>query len=232
MKEKTHLLKKHFTASDTVRDIIIGMSDGLTVPFAMAAGLSGAVSQTNIIVIAGCAEIAAGCISMGLGGYLAAQSDAEHYYSEQTKEYEEVKYIPQKEQEEVTDILKTYGLNQLQIEPIMEYFKKNKDKWVEFMMHNELNLNEPDKARGRNSGLTIALAYLFSGFIPLTPYIFIKVSSEALVVSALVTLAALMIFGYGKAKLMGNNPWQSAARTVLIGSVAAAVAYFIAKLIA
>jgi VIT1/CCC1 family predicted Fe2+/Mn2+ transporter len=232
MQQKPPALESHFTASDTVRDIIIGMSDGLTVPFALAAGLSGAVSTTNIIVIAGLAEIAAGCISMGLGGYLAAQNDSEHYYSEQRKEYNEVKVIPKQEKQEVIDIFKTYGLNDQQIEPIIKNFENNPDKWVAFMMRNELNLDKPDKARARNSGITIALSYLVAGFVPLSPYILIHNSHTALMVSATVTLLALLVFGFVKAKLIGNNPWQSAWRTVLIGGVAATAAYLIAKAIA
>ena len=231
MKKETRHIEKHFTASDTVRDVIIGMSDGLTVPFALAAGLSGAVSNTSIIIIAGLAEITAGCISMGLGGYLAAQNDAEHYYSEQKKEYNEVETIPEKEKQEIVDIFKTYGLSAEQIAPVINNFENNPDKWVEFMMRNELNLDKPDKARARNSGLTIALSYLVAGMIPLSPYIFIKVPYIALIVSAVVTLLALTIFGYAKAKFIGNNPWHSAWRTVLIGGVAAGAAYLIAKAI-
>jgi VIT1/CCC1 family predicted Fe2+/Mn2+ transporter len=226
------VLEPHFTASNTVRDIIIGMSDGLTVPFALAAGLSGAVSQTNIIVIGGLAEIAAGCISMGLGGFLAAQSDSEHYYSEQKKEYHEVDVVPEREVKEVVDIFKSYGLNEKQTAPIIEDFKKNPDNWVEFMMQNELHLDKPDKERGKKSGVTIALAYLFSGFIPLGPYFFIKNSQEALLVSVVATMLALLIFGYIKAKLIGNNPWKSALQTVLIGGIAATAAYLLAKWIA
>jgi VIT1/CCC1 family predicted Fe2+/Mn2+ transporter len=226
------VLEPHFTASNTVRDIIIGMSDGLTVPFALAAGLSGAVSQSNIIVIAGLAEIAAGCISMGLGGYLAAQNDSEHYYSEQKREYKEVEVVPEIEAKEVIDIFKTYGLNDAHIEPIIADFKKNPDNWVAFMMQNELHLDKPDKARAKKSGLTIALSYLFAGFIPLSPYIFIKNTHSALLVSVAVTLLALLIFGYIKAKLIGNNPWKSALQTILIGGVAAGAAYLIAKWIA
>ena len=224
--------EKHFTASNIVRDIIIGMSDGLTVPFALAAGLSGAVSHTAIILIAGFSEIGAGCISMGLGGYLAAQNDSEHYYSEERREYDEVKKIPHMEKQEVVDIFKTYGLTEAQVQPVIKNFVNNPDKWVEFMMRNELNLDKPDKTRARNSGLTIALAYLIAGFIPLSPYIFIQSTQTALMVSGAVTIVALMVFGYIKAKLIGNNPWQSAWRTVLIGGVAAGVAYLIAKIIA
>jgi VIT1/CCC1 family predicted Fe2+/Mn2+ transporter len=225
-------IEPHFTSSNVVRDIIIGMSDGLTVPFALAAGLSGAVSTTTLIVIAGLSEIAAGSISMGLGGYLAGENDAEHYYSEERKEYNEVKVIPQQEKQEIIDIFKTYGLNEPEIAPVLATFEKNPKKWVDFMMRNELNLDKPDSKRARNSGITIALSYLVAGFIPLSPYILIHDSRVALFVSVSVTLLALIIFGYVKAKLIGNNPWQSAWRTALIGSVAAGAAYLIAKAIA
>ena len=225
-------LEKHFTASDTVRDIIIGMSDGLTVPFALAAGLSSASSSTAIIVIAGLSEIAAGCISMGLGGYLAAVNDKEHYYSEQRKEYNEVKFVPEKERQEVGEIFKGYGLSEEEIKPILDKFESNPDKWVEFMMYNELGLDKPDENRARKSGITIALSYLVSGFIPLSPYIFIHSSKEALIVSAIVTGITLIIFGYTKAKLIGNNPWRSAMFTILVGGIAASAAYILARFLA
>ena len=229
-KEKLYS-KKHFTNIGAVRDIIIGMSDGLTVPFALAAGLSGAVSQTNIIVIAGFAEIAAGCISMGLGGYLAAQHEAEHYYSEQKNELNHVEITPEEEEQEIVDIFSGYGLNKEQINPIVDNLKKNPQKWVEFMLQNELNLAKPDETRARNSGLIIALSYLVAGLIPLAPYIFINVPIIALGISAVLTLSALMIFGWAKAKLINNNPWRGALRTVVIGGLAAAVSYLIAKVI-
>ena len=230
--KKKPFVEPHFTASKTVRDVIIGMSDGLTVPFALAAGLSGAVTQTSIIVIAGLAEIAAGCISMGLGGYLAARNDEDHYNSEEKREYREVDVVPNQEKKEVVDIFKSYGLNDEQIAPIIENFKHNPDSWVAFMMRNELDLEKPDKARARISGLTIAASYLVSGFIPLSPYIFMRNSHDALFVSIAVTLVALLAFGYVKAKLIGNDPWKSAWQTILIGGTAAAAAYLIAKWIA
>jgi len=223
--------KTHFTSGKIVKDIIIGMSDGLTVPFALAAGLSGAVSQTSIIIIAGLAEIAAGSISMGLGGYLAAEHEAEHYYSEHEKELAHIKITPQQEEQEIVDIFKSYGLSKKEIDPILKKLKNNPEKWVEFMMQNEHNLDKPDKARARKSGLTIALSYLVAGLIPLFPYILIKSSNIALIVSAIVTLLALAVFGYKKAKLIHGNPWQGAWRTLLIGGLAATVAYIIAKII-
>ena len=169
---------------------------------------------------------------MGLGGYLAAQNDSEHYYSEQKREYDEVKNIPKAEKQEIVDIFKSYGLAEEQIQPVIKNFAANPDKWVDFMMRNELNLDKPDKTRARNSGLTIALAYLIAGFIPLSPYIFIQSTQNALIVSGGVTIIALLAFGFIKAKLIGNNPWQSAWHTVLIGGVAAGVAYLISKAIA
>lgn len=231
MKITPKMPEYHFTASATVRDVIIGMSDGLTVPFALAAGLSGAVTQTDIIVIAGLAEIAAGCISMGLGGYMAATSDAEHYHIEEQREYDEVKAIPDQEKQEVREIFESYGMRDVHIEPILKHFEGDHKMWVEFMMRNELNLEKPDDARARKSGLTIAVSYLVSGFIPLSPYMFIHAPHEALAVSASVTLLALVVFGYIKARLIGNNPWRSAGQTVLIGGLAAAAAYLLAKAI-
>jgi VIT1/CCC1 family predicted Fe2+/Mn2+ transporter len=231
MKQEGKHPHTHFTASNTVRDVIIGMSDGLTVPFALAAGLSGVVSTTNIIVIAGFAEIAAGCISMGLGGYLAAQSDAEYYDSERKKEDNEIKNNPQYEKQEVVDVFKSYGFNEQEISPVLKNFENNTDNWVDFMMHNELHLDKPSNARARNSGLTIASSYFIAGLIPLSPYIFIPEPATALAVSAAVTLLALIIFGYAKARLISNNPWPSAWRTVLTGAVAAAAAYLIARAI-
>jgi len=225
-------LEEHFTASDTVRDVIIGMSDGLTVPFALAAGLSGAVGNTSLIVIAGLAEIAAGCISMGLGGYLAARSDIEHYESEKGRERRQIQLAPEREQEEVRKIFKSYGLGDAEVQPILDTFEKNPEHWIDFMMQNELGLDKPDEKRASRSGLTIAASYLVGGFVPLTPYMLMHNARVALVISCACTLGALIIFGYVKARLIGDRPWQSAIRTVLLGSIAAAAAYAIAKIFA
>jgi VIT1/CCC1 family predicted Fe2+/Mn2+ transporter len=225
-------IEKHFTASEKVRDIVIGMSDGLTVPFALAAGLSGAVSVTYIVVTAGLAEIAAGSIAMGLGGYLAARTDAEHYRSELAREYAEVKDLPDREEEEVAEIFQAYGLSDEQIAPILDAMKLKPDKWVDFMMRFELGLEKPDPARARQSALTIALSYITGGLIPLVSYIFIPTIHIALMVSILITLGALFIFGFIKGKFTGINPFRSGLQTALIGGLAAGAAFALARLIA
>lgn len=223
--------EKHFRSSDTVRDIIIGMADGLTVPFALAAGLTGVIENTSVIVIAGLAEISAGSIAMGLGGYLAAKSDAEHYESEKIREENEVKEIPEDEESEIFEILKEYNLDEESSKPFVEALRKNPDKWVDFMMKYELGLEKPEPKRARNSALTIALSYIVGGMIPLSPYIFISKSNTALIASVLITLLALGVFGYIKGKFTGLKPFRKAVQMILTGGLAAAAAFFIAKLI-
>jgi VIT1/CCC1 family predicted Fe2+/Mn2+ transporter len=226
----THI-EQHFTSSDVIRDVVIGMSDGLTVPFALAAGLSGAVDVTRVIVIAGLAEIAAGSIAMGLGGYLAATSDAEHYASERRREEQEIVEKPAAEIKEVTDILHRYGLSRQQSAPIIDAFKNDHRAWVEWMMRFELGLEEPDPKRAVNSATTIALSYIVGGFIPLAPYMLMHDPKQALLVSVAATLVALAVFGYFKGTFTGTRPFRSAARTTLIGGLAAAAAYAIARAI-
>jgi len=223
--------EKHFKASAVVRDIIIGMSDGLTVPFALAAGLSGAVDNSSIIVVAGLAEIVAGSISMGLGGYLAAQNDADHYYNERAIEYREVRETPERERAEVKEIFRAYGLGDAEINPILDHFEKNHDAWVDFMMRHELNLDEPNPKRSVHSAGTIAASYIVGGIVPLSPYLFVYSPHEALAISVVVTLCALIAFGYIKSRFVGVNPWKGALRTAIIGSIAAGAAYFLARLI-
>jgi vacuolar iron transporter family protein len=224
-------IEQHFTSSEVIRDIVIGMSDGLTVPFALAAGLSGAVDVTRVIVIAGLAEIAAGSIAMGLGGYLAATSDAEHYASERRREEEEIIEKPAAEIKEVTDILQGYGLSREQCAPIINAFKNDHRAWVEWMMRFELGLEEPDPKRALNSAITIAISYIVGGFIPLMPYILMEDPKQALLVSVAATLVALFVFGYFKGTFTGTKPLRSAFRTTLIGGLAAAAAYGIARAI-
>jgi vacuolar iron transporter family protein len=228
---QTPHIEKHFTSSETVRDIVIGMSDGLTVPFALAAGLSGAVGTSNVVVIAGLAEIAAGSIAMGLGGYLAARSDAEHYASERVREETEIVEKTEIEIEEVEEIFQSYGLDQTQSKTIAMALSKNPKAWVDFMMRFELGLEEPEARRALTSALTIAGAYIAGGLIPLAPYMLVHVSSEALVISVIITLIALGVFGYVKGFFTGAKPLRSAIQTMLIGGVAAAVAFAIARLI-
>ena len=222
--------EKHFTASETVRDIVIGMSDGLTVPFALAAGLSGAVSSTNIIVTAGLAEVAAGAIAMGLGGYLAAQTDREHYINERKRELREVREIPHEEEAEVAEIFEEYGLGDKQIAIIIDRLREDPHKWVDFMMRFELGLEAPNPDRAVSSALTISLSYIIGGLVPLIPYIFIHNSVIALQVSAVVTSIALFGFGYIKGTFTGSKPLKSAVQTLLIGGVAAMAAFGIARM--
>jgi vacuolar iron transporter family protein len=229
---QTPHIERHFTASDTVRDIVIGMSDGLTVPFALAAGLSGAVGTTSVIVMAGLAEIAAGSIAMGLGGYLAARSDAEHYQSERSREQREVKEVPGTEAGEVTEVFRTYGLTDEECRPVVEALQKRPEAWVDFMMRFELGLEKPDPKRAVISAVTIAGAYIAGGFIPLGPYILSHTTRIAFAVSVIVTLMALGVFGFIKGRFTGTNSLRSALQTTLIGGVAAAVAFLIARIIA
>jgi len=207
------------------------MSDGLTVPFALAAGLSGAVTSTGIIVTAGLAEISAGAIAMGLGGYLAAKSDAEHYISERARELQEVATIPREEMKEVADVFRSYGLEEEEIRPIVLALRKKPEAWVDFMMRFELGLEEPDPKRAVRSALTIAASYVVGGFIPLTPYIVLGNAAVALRVSVIVTLIALFSFGFVKGQFTGTRPLRSALQTMLTGGLAAAAAFVIARAI-
>lgn len=224
--------EQHFRGSQTVRDVIIGMADGLTVPFALAAGLSGAVATTGIIVKAGLAEIAAGSISMGLGGYLAAKSDAEHYSTERKREETEVMEKPEAEAAEVTGILRSFGLDKEDSRRVVERLSKRTKDYVDFMMQFELGLEEPSPRRALISALTIAGGYMFGGFIPLSPYMATSITREAVGLSIAVTLAALAVFGYVKGVFTGTKPLRSAVQTVVIGGLAAAGAFAIAKYIA
>ena len=224
-------VEKHFNASDTVRDIVIGMSDGLTVPFALAAGLTGASAASSLVITAGFAEIAAGSIAMGLGGYLAAKSDYEHYFNEKRREELEVKELPDVEREEVSEVFREYGLSHEEIKPILDRFEKNPKSWVDFMMKYELGLEEPDTKRGLKSALTIASSYILGGLIPLSPYFFITDARNGLSISAFMTLIALLVFGFVKGKFTGTKPFKSAIQTVVIGGIAATAAFLLAKFI-
>ncbi len=214
-----------------MRDTVIGMSDGLTVPFALAAGLSGAVDSTGVIVTAGLAEIAAGSIAMGLGGYLAAKSDAEHYAAERDREAFEIKAKKAAEIAEVEDIFAAYGVSRADIQPVIKALSKNPKAWVDFMMRFELGLEEPDPKRALASALTIAVAYILGGFIPLGPYLVVPTAVQALYVSVAVTLLALLVFGYVKGRFTGTRPFRSALQTVLTGGLAAGAAFLIARAI-
>jgi VIT1/CCC1 family predicted Fe2+/Mn2+ transporter len=222
----------HFTATNFVRDMVIGMSDGLTVPFALAAGLSGAVQSTRLIVVGGLAEIAAGSIAMGLGGYLAARGDAEHYEQEQAREYREIEEIPEEEKAEVSRVFQNYGLTVAEASPVVEALSEHPKAWVDFMMRFELGLEEPDPDRAVTSAATIAAAYVAGGLIPLSPYIILRNAHQGLLISALVTLFALGLFGYLKGRFTGTGPLRGAVQTMAIGGLAAGAAFTLAKLIA
>ncbi|OWK46698.1 VIT1/CCC1 transporter family protein [Fimbriiglobus ruber] len=225
-------IEKHFTSSDTVRDIVIGMADGLTVPFALAAGLSGAVDATRVVIAAGLAEVAAGSIAMGLGGYLAARTDAEHYASEKAREERETNEVPEVEAAEVAEIFRGYGLAPETVTAVVDAIRSDRTKWVDFMMRFELGLEEPDPRRASRSAITIASSYIAGGLIPLAPYFFLPNAREGLAVSTAVTLLALLVFGYVKGRFTTDRPVRSAWQTVTVGGLAAAAAFVIAKLVA
>ncbi|HEY5177751.1 MAG TPA: VIT1/CCC1 transporter family protein [Terriglobales bacterium] len=228
---QTPHIERHFTAGEVVRDVVIGMSDGLTVPFALAAGLSGAVDNSHIVVVAGLAEIAAGPIAMGLGGYLAARSDAEHYESERLREMREVQEIPDEEALEVQKVFADYGLSHDESVPVVQALTRKPKKWVDFMMRFELGLEKPNPKRAMQSALTIAASYVCGGIIPLAPYMAAHSARMALVWSVVVTLIALGVFGYIKGRFTGSRPGRSASQTIVIGGLAAGAAFLLAKLI-
>jgi vacuolar iron transporter family protein len=220
----------HLKSSEMLTDIVIGMSDGLTVPFALAAGLSGAVSSSTIIVIAGIAEICAGSIAMGLGGYLAGKTEQDHYKSEVKREYNEVENLRHLEIEETKEFFANIGLSPALQQQATEEIAQDKDRWVNFMMKYELGLEEPDPKRATKSALNIGLSYIAGGIIPLSPYFFISNSGEALKISVAATLICLFVFGYFKSKITGVNPLWGAIRVTFIGAMAAAAAFGVAKL--
>ena len=223
--------EQHLKSSDFITDIVIGMSDGLTVPFALAAGLSGAVLQNSIILTAGIAEVVAGCIAMGLGGYLAGKTEQEHYESELKREYEEVENYREKEIEEVKEIFADYGIDAQGQTLIANQLALNKTKWVEFMMRFELGLEKPNVNRARNSALTIGTAYIVGGLLPLSAYVVTASPKNGLVLSSIITIISLFIFGYFKSKLTGQPPLKGALKVTAIGVIAAAAAFSVAKLL-
>lgn len=225
-------LERHFTASDSVRDVVIGMSDGLTVPFALAAGLSGAVAASRLVVTAGVAEVVAGSIAMGLGGYLAARSEAEHYDSEVRRERQEIADKPEAELAEVREVFERFGLTPEESARVAATLSTRPDAWVDFMMRFELGLEAPDPGRALRSALTIAAAYVTGGLIPLVPYMLTTDARTALAPSVAVTLVALCVFGYVKGRFTGAPAWRSAVQTTAIGGLAAAAAFGIARVIA
>ena len=229
---QTPHIERHFTAGEVVRDVVIGMSDGLTVPFALAAGLSGAVENSHIIVIAGLAEIAAGSIAMGLGGYLAAKGDAEHYASERQREVREVEEIPEEEAREIQNVFSDYGLSHEESGPVVQALTRRPKEWVDFMMRFELGLEEPDpKRRARRvprpsrPPTSPEESFRFRPTWPCTA------RATALLWSVMVTLLALAVFGYIKGRFTGAGARRSASQTIVIGGLAAGAAFLLAKLI-
>jgi VIT1/CCC1 family predicted Fe2+/Mn2+ transporter len=230
MVRKRHT-ERHFQASEMVRDIVIGMADGLTVPFALAAGLSGAVQDPHLVITAGLAEIAAGSIAMGLGGYLAARTDAEHYTSERAREERETVELPEEEEAEVAMVFRSYGLPEETVDAVVKAISSDRKRWVDFMMRFELGLEEPEAGRAGRSALTIALSYIAGGLIPLAPYFVLPTVQTGLLASVVITLLALFAFGYIKGRFTTNRPIRSGWQTVAVGGLAAATAFVIAKLV-
>ena len=224
-------VEKHFNAGEAVRDVVIGMSDGLTVPFALAAGISGAIAASHVVVTAGIAELAAGGIAMGVGGYLAARTDVEHYQSERAREERETRDLPDVERREIDEILEKYGISEDVRGQVVDEISADAHRWVEFMMKFELGLEEPDPKRALRSALTIGGAYVVGGLIPLVPYMLIAGAREALIISAAVTLLALFVFGFVKGRLTGIPPFRGGLQTLLTGGIAAAVAFALARLV-
>jgi VIT1/CCC1 family predicted Fe2+/Mn2+ transporter len=221
--------EEHLGSSEFITDIVIGMSDGLTVPFALAAGLSGAVQHNSIVITAGIAEIVAGSIAMGLGGYLAGKTEQEHYQAELKREYDEIEEIPDEEKKEVKLIFEHYGLNEKTRNTIADELAKDKEKWVDFMMKYELGLEKPNINRARNSAATIGISYIIGGLIPLSGYFFTHTPYQGLVVSAILTVICLFLFGYFKSKVTGQPLLKGAFKVTLIGITAAAAAFMVAK---
>jgi VIT1/CCC1 family predicted Fe2+/Mn2+ transporter len=223
--------EEHFQSSEKVRDFVIGMSDGLTVPFALAAGLSGAVDSTAIVITAGLAEIAAGSIAMGLGGYLAGRTEIEHYESEERREYDEIEKLHEVEIRETKEIFANYGLDEETQEKIARTMAKQPKRWVDFMMRFELGLERPDKNRALQSAFIIGMSYVVGGMIPLTAYFFSDSARQGLVYSTVITVICLIGFGLIKSKLTGQPLFKGALRVTVVGAAAAAAAFAIASLI-
>ncbi len=223
--------EKHFTSSDLIKDIVIGMSDGLTVPFALAAGLSGAVASNGIVITAGLAEVVAGSIAMGLGGYLAGRTDVEHYQTELKREYAEVETVPEIEKQEVREVFSAYGISPKLQDELAAELSQDNTKWVDFMMRFELGMEKPDAKRASRSAFNIGSSYIVGGIVPLIGYFVTQTPKEGLVISSIMTVLFLLVFGYVKTKLTGESPFYGALKTAFIGILAASAAYMIARLI-
>jgi VIT1/CCC1 family predicted Fe2+/Mn2+ transporter len=222
--------EKHLTSSAMLQDIVIGLSDGLTVPFALAAGLSGAVQSSSLVITAGLAEIVAGSIAMGLGGYLAGRTEVEHYAAELAREHEEVRTVPEVERQEVQQLLGEMGLSPATQALAVQELTAAPAQWVKFMMKYELGLEEPDPRQAPKSAVTIAGAYAVGGLIPLSAYFLTATPHQGLLWSALITLGCLLIFGYLKSRLTGQPPLWGAVKMAGTGAAAAGAAFYVARL--
>jgi len=221
--------EQHKKNTNIVRDIIIGMSDGLTVPFALTAGLSGVLDTNHLIIVSGLAEITAGCISMGLGGFLAGQSEAEHYDAELKIEHKEIEDVPFIELKEVEDIFSELGVDKKLSKQVALQVSRNKNKWADFMMKLELKMEKPATNQAIKSASTIALSYLIGGFIPLFPYIVFSSSKSGFIVSCIVTILALVVFGFFKSKMTAQPMVKGTLKVATTGIIAAAAAFLLAK---
>lgn len=222
--------ESHFRGSLAIRDWVVGMSDGLTVPFALAAGLSAAVHDNRIIVTAGIAEIVAGSIAMALGGYLAGRTEIEHYDGELKREAFEIEHLPDREKQEVRDILHEYSLSPETTEKVVDELFKNKDAFLRFMMRFELGLERPGARQASISAFRIGVAYLVGGTVPLVAYVVLNTPQEALGWSFGSTVVSLFAFGYIKGRLTGQPAFISAVKVSGIGILAAAAAFSVALL--
>ncbi len=222
----------HLNSSAMLQNIVIGLSDGLTVPFALAAGLSGAVDSSALVITAGLAEIVAGSIAMGLGGYLAGRTEVEHYAAELAREHREVQELPHVERAEVDELLAEMGLSKTTRVAAVAELTADPAQWVRFMMKYELGLEEPDPRQAPKSAATISLAYGVGGLIPLTAYFFTATPTEGLAWSALITLVCLLVFGYFKSRMTGQPAVAGALKMAFVGALAAAAAFGVARLIA
>lgn len=224
-------IERHFTASDLLRDIVLGMSDGLTVPFALAAGLAGTQQPGRVVVAAGLAEIAAGAIAMGLGGWLAARGQAEHYEAERVREERELVEKPGVEAAEVATIFRGYGLPERAVGELVAALEANPGRYVDFMMRFELGLEAPEPRRALTSAATIATSYALGGLVPLAPYLLIAEVDRALPWSAAATLFVLALFGAAKGRFTGVGMARSSLQTTTVGALAAGAAFALARFV-
>ena len=221
----------HLSSSAMLQDVVIGLSDGLTVPFALAAGLSGAVASSGLVITAGLAEIVAGSIAMGLGGYLAGRTEVEHYDAEQARERREVREVPEIERAEVDELLAAMGLSNETRRLAVAELTADPEQWVKFMMKYELGLEEPDPKQAPKSAVTISSAYAVGGLIPLSAYFFTDTPARGLAWSAAITLLCLLVFGFFKSRMTGQPAVAGAVKMAVVGALAAAAAFGIARLV-